>query len=132
MRSSIMRKRAAMPQKKVRKFRQEFDTNVTQVSLKCLENKGQIATGDPFLCEKCQGVFNQFSKLRHGEDGNQYWDCEFCSHANEVMIDDEEIPQSNEMTYLLEASAQVQDRKMGGQDISVIFCLDVSGSMCVS
>ena len=33
---------------------------------------------------------------------------------------------------MLEAPAQVQDRKMGGQDISVVFCLDVSGSMCVT
>ena len=45
--------RQAEPQKKVRKFRQEFDTNVTQVSLKCLENKGELATGDPFLCTRC-------------------------------------------------------------------------------
>jgi len=50
-------------------------------------------------------VFNQFSKLRHADDGNQYWDCEFCNNVNEVMIDDEEIPSSTEVTYLLEASA---------------------------
>lgn len=56
--------RSAQPKKKVRKFRQEFDTNVTQVSLKCLENKGEMATGDPFLCSRCQGVFNQFSQLK--------------------------------------------------------------------
>ena len=48
------------------------------------------------------------------------------------MIEEEEIPQSNEVTYLLEAAAQVEDRRMGGQDISVVFCLDVSGSMCVT
>ena len=47
------------------------------------------------------------------------------------MIDDEEIPQSTEVTYLLEAAAQVQDRNMAGQDISVVFCMDISGSMCV-
>ena len=52
-----------MPQKKLRKIKQEFDTNVTQVSLKCLENKGEMATGDPFICTKCQGVYNQASKL---------------------------------------------------------------------
>ena len=33
---------------------------------------------------------------------------------------------------MVEAAAQVQDKKMNGQDISVIFCLDISGSMCVS
>jgi hypothetical protein len=40
-----------------------------------------------------------------------------------------------EVTYLLEAAAQVADDKVGGkgaQDISVIFCMDISGSMCVT
>lgn len=36
------------------------------------------------------------------------------------------------MNYMVEAAAQVQDKKLGGQDISVVFCLDISGSMCVS
>jgi hypothetical protein len=48
------------------------------------------------------------------------------------MIDDEEVPKNNEVTYMIEAAAQVQDKKLAGQDISVVFCLDVSGSMCVS
>ena len=66
------------------------------------------------------------------EARGQLWTCEFCHLENEVMIEEEEIPQSNEVTYLLEAAAQVEDRRMGGQDISVVFCLDVSGSMCVT
>jgi len=33
---------------------------------------------------------------------------------------------------MIEAAAQVQDKKLAGQDISVVFCLDISGSMCVS
>ena len=124
--------RQAQPKKKVRKFRQEFDTNVTQVNLKCLENKGELATGDPFLCSRCQGVFNQSSVIGIDEARGQLWTCEFCHLENEVMIDEEEIPQSTEVTYLLEAAAQVQDRNMAGQDISVVFCMDVSGSMCVT
>ena len=39
------------------------------------------------------------------------------------------------MTYLLEAAAQVQDALVGGnasKDITVVFCCDISGSMCVS
>ena len=51
------------------------------------------------------------------------------------MIGEEEVPQAPEVTYLLEASAQVQDALVGGnaaQDISVVFCCDISGSMCVS
>jgi len=49
-----------------------------------------------------------------------------------VSLEDEEIPKSNIVNYLVEAAAQVEDKKIAGQDISVIFCLDVSGSMCVT
>ena len=51
------------------------------------------------------------------------------------MIDEEEMPQAPALTYLLEAPAQVQDAAVGGnaaQDISIVFCLDISGSMCVT
>ena len=51
------------------------------------------------------------------------------------MLGEEEIPQTPEVTYLLEAAAQVQDNKVGAkaaQDISIVFCMDISGSMCVT
>ena len=51
------------------------------------------------------------------------------------MLDEEEIPKTSAITYLLEAAAQVQDAMAGGnaaQDTSVIFCMDTSGSMCVT
>jgi hypothetical protein len=48
------------------------------------------------------------------------------------MLDEEEIPTADAVNYLKEAAAQVVDKKLAGQDISVIFCLDVSGSMCVT
>ena len=61
------------------------------------------------------------------------WTCEFCNNTNEIFVDEEEIPKVSEVNYLVEAAAQVQDKKMGGnQDISVVFCIDISGSMCVS
>lgn len=34
-------------------FKQEFDTNVFQVNLSELENKGEVATGDAELCKQC-------------------------------------------------------------------------------
>ena len=49
-----------------------------------------------------------------------------------MSLDDEEIPKSNIINFLVEAAAQVEDKKLAGQDINVIFCLDVSGSMCVT
>ena len=52
-------------------------------------------------------MFNQTSKLTN-EEGKQIWTCEFCNTRNEVMIGEEEIPTSTEVTYLLEAAAQVE------------------------
>lgn len=49
------------------------------------------------------------------------------------MIDDEEKPGNKAVNYILEAAAQVEDKKvMGAKDISVVFVMDQSGSMCVS
>ena len=112
----------------------EADTNIFQVSLSCLKNAGAMATGDPVICGKCQGVFNSFSQTKPimGKE-SVLWTCEFCNNTNEIFVDKEEIPKVSEVNYLLEAAAQVQDKKMGGnQDISVVFCIDISGSMCVS
>ena len=67
-----------------------------------------------------------------GQEDKQVWGCEFCCAENEVMLDEEEMPKANAVNYLVEAPAQVLDKKLQGQDISVVFCLDVSGSMCVS
>lgn len=64
------KKRAIAPKKeKTQVYRQEFDTNVFEVALSCLANKGQMATGDAELCTSCQGVFNQTSVLKE-VDGN--------------------------------------------------------------
>ena len=93
-------------------------------------------TGDAEFCTKCKAVFNKESKVV--EDGdNQTWTCEFCNNANDVMIGPEEIPTSNEVTYLLKAAAQVEEAEetkeaateKKSDNISVIFCIDISGSM---
>ena len=73
----------------------------------CLQNKIPFATGDATFCAHCGAVHNHSSQIVI-ENGKQIWKCEFCNHSNEVNIDDEEIPQSEELTYLLEAPAQVE------------------------
>ena len=86
----------------------EFDTNIFQVGLECLQNKTQIVTGDAVFCEKSGAVFNVHSVLTESE-GKQIWESEFCNHKNEVMIDEEEIPKEDAVTYIIEAAAQVED-----------------------
>ena len=69
----------------------EFDTNIFRVSLECLQNKGQLVTGDAEFCTTCKGVFNKTSIIVTVGD-QQTWTCEFCNTKNEVMIGEEEIP----------------------------------------
>lgn len=64
---------------------------------------------------------------------DQVWKCEFCNGSNNLfMYHEEEKPKTDAVNYLIEAAAQVENEKLAGQDISVIFCLDVSGSMCIT
>lgn len=116
---------------KANKYHVEVDTNVFEVALDCLKNNAELATGDAEFCKECQAVFNYKSQLQQ-LDNDQIWQCEFCNHRNSMMLDDEEKPKTEAVNYLIEAAAQVEDKKLAGQDVSVIFCLDVSGSMCVS
>ena len=88
-------------------YQVEFDTNIYKVSMDCLQHKGQIVAGDAEFCRHCRGVFNNTSKLVT-EGDQQIWVCEFCDTRNEVMIGEEEIPQNSEVTYLIEAAAQVE------------------------
>lgn len=113
---------------KKNKYHVEVDTNVFELAMDCLKDeKVEIATGDAEFCTECKAVFNYKSKI-----DKDCWKCEFCNNNNKVDLEEEERPKTDAVSYLLEASAQVENKKMAGQDISVIFCLDVSGSMCVS
>lgn len=118
-----------------RQYQQEIDTNVFKIEFSTLQNKAEIATGDPTFCSQCKAILNQFSHIEEvkGEDEKQVWTCEFCFNRNEVCLEQEERPQTNAVNYMIEAAAQVEDKKaFGKKDISVVFCIDQSGSMCVS
>jgi hypothetical protein len=122
------------------KYRQEVDTNVFQISMGCLKDSSvELATGDPLFCSQCQAIFNKHSKIEEIKDvlsgeEEQIWSCEFCLHKNKVQMEPEELPKTATVNYILEAAAQIHDKKAQGkpQDVSVVFCVDISGSMCVT
>lgn len=90
--------------KKASKYHVEVDTNIFEIALDCLDKKTEIATGDAELCSGCQAVFNHKSKIDEANN-NQVWKCEFCNHANEVMLDEEEKPKTEAINYLIEAAS---------------------------
>ncbi len=127
--------------KKGPRYQREVDTNVISITLASLKDQTALATGDPVLCGKCKAVFNMHSRVDPaavGVAGMQrgVWRCEFCNEANAVTIEPEEMPKADELTYVLESAHQAMkkdaDQVGSVEDVSIIFCLDVSGSMCVT
>ena len=58
------------------------------------------------------------------------WTCEFCDFHNLVAgVEDEELPKSDTIDYII-TPATVPDMEADSQNI--IFCVDISGSMCVT
>lgn len=83
---------------KAKVFKQEVDVNVFNIRLSTLNEAGELATGDPVFCTKCNAAFNIYSKLENEPiigSKNQIWKCEFCYNDNLVFIEPEEIPKSH-------------------------------------
>ncbi|CDW75118.1 type a von willebrand factor domain-containing protein [Stylonychia lemnae] len=118
-----------------KRYKQEIDTNVFSLSMDCLKKDAEIATGDPLYCDSCKGIFNKFSTILE-ESSQQFWTCEFCFHKNKVDIEQGEIPKSDTVNYILEAAPYKEEEKkqdstkdQSKSDISVVYCMDISGSM---
>ncbi len=94
-----------MKHKQKAKYKQEIDTNVFLINLGCLKDSGELATGDPVFCSKCQAIFNKYSNITEQMGGKQQWDCEFCLAKNQVNLEPEELPKTEGVNYILEAAA---------------------------
>lgn len=110
------------------------DVNVFEICMDELKKDNTTATGDPVFCSGCNAVFNFFSKASKIDNSEQIlWKCEFCSCETMVHLDEEEIPKESKLVYVLEPTEQCEISLEGCDDSStIIFCIDVSGSMCVS
>ena len=108
------------------------EINIIELNLSCLKQGSNIATGDPVFCPNCQSILNSYSKLTRAEQ-KIIWTCEFCDHESELTIEEEEIPAYPELTYIIETAVQVaKSQNIGKTAPAVVFCVDISGSMCVS
>lgn len=109
-----------------------LDSNIAEISMDELSKQNALATGDPIICQACNAIFNSYSKLRMTDDG-QIWACEFCETDNKVDLEPEELPTESKLVYVIETSEQAAIEKQGRDDSrSIIFCIDMSGSMCVT
>jgi hypothetical protein len=111
------------------------NTNVIGLELGKLGESAVVATGDAQYCENCKAMFNSLSVLNKQEENtnsnveDKKWKCEFCSHLNSLMIEEEEIPKVDTLDYLLEPAPQMEEKT--GDNNTILFVVDISGSMCV-
>ena len=125
-----------------KKHKQEIDANVVAVNLHEISEEKELATGDLVLCANCSACLNNFSKLLPEEGENKWlWECEFCCYGNHINIEEEEKPKTESVTYVLskpplvaespgeETKVEEEEKKDHSDETSVIFCIDISGSM---
>lgn len=117
------------------------DTNIVNVDFESLAGKTVVATGDAIQCKnaECGGYMSGISCLTPSEEGVDYkwqWICEFCSTSQEVELDAQEKPKSDQKSvdYILEPAPAVVagEGNTGGHQKAVVFAIDTSGSMCVT
>ena len=107
--------------RKVRKA----NTNVLAIDLSTLASNAELIPGDPYICKSCTAVFSSHSK----SEDNGSWICEFCNTTNDIQIDDEEKPKSETVEFLVEPAPATSGDASAPV---IIFCVDISGSMCSS
>lgn len=108
------------------------DTNVVAVKLNQLKAPSNMHAGDPTFCTSCSAILSKVSKPVV-EEGEKVWTCEFCTQRNIVDIEEEEVPTEEDVTFMLEpAPSTVASGPSGLDESLVIFCVDTSGSMCVT
>ena len=56
--------------------------------------------------------------------------CEFCGVYTRIDLDPEEMPRTSTIEYIVEAAPPAAET---ADDVAnIIFCIDISGSMCVT
>ena len=113
------------------KFKKAIDTNVCVIRHSSLEKQAEEELGKLYKCEKCQAYLNKYSNLNPTSEPDKYdWKCEFCFNLNKLKIEKNNLPKCEIIETCLEP-VLTQEQNLD-DDSSLIFCFDISGSMCQS
>ena len=121
------------PKKKGQIFRKEIDTNICVIHYNELEKESENIILKSYQCKKCQGYLNKHSNLIETEENKYDWKCEFCSEINkDLIINKKDIPLNDCTEKCIELPIDIEKKTKEGNEQSLIFCFDISGSMCQS
>eukprot|EP01084_Bolivina_argentea_P027370 50893_1 len=119
--------------------KQKINANVIHVELGTLKDVAEnVATGDPINCQnnQCRSILSKYDKLltqdteiKLDDEDERIWVCNFCSKKNIIQIHPEQLPDNETVDYIL---APPDDIKSNTDEKLIIFCVDISGSMCVT
>jgi hypothetical protein len=104
-------------------------TNIISINFENLINKISISTGEPINCKFCKAILSSISNITNKEENLKLWICEFCGKENEIQCENEELPKEENIDYIIGTPLE---NRISNDETVVIFCIDISGSMCVS
>ena len=110
-------------------FKKAIDTNVCVIRYSSLEKESEAILPKLYKCVKCESYLNKYSILVP-KDNRFEWKCEFCSTINNILIEKENLPTKEIIENCLEPIIVKEINK--DDDSTLIFCFDISGSMCQS
>ena len=118
--------------KEGKKYQKEIDVNVCLIKYDSLEKEAENNVLRLYQCEKCKAYLNKYSNLVPNE--NKYdWKCEFCHHENkDLIINKVDIPLSDTIENCIAPGVKKDSKTPEKDDSSLVFCFDISGSMCQS
>jgi hypothetical protein len=113
------------------------DTNVISIKFDNLIDLTNSHTGDPIRCNNCDAILSNCSKIQDPNSltHKRLWKCEFCNFENNLTIDENEIPKSEEVTFIIEPAPMSENssaKKSSNESKYLIYCIDISGSMSVT
>eukprot|EP01113_Clastostelium_recurvatum_P035404 TRINITY_DN4934_c0_g1_i4.p1 TRINITY_DN4934_c0_g1~~TRINITY_DN4934_c0_g1_i4.p1 ORF type:complete len:930 (-),score=159.59 TRINITY_DN4934_c0_g1_i4:32-2821(-) len=121
------------------------DTNVLSLRLgmHLRDVSPPLVTGDATYCRGCNVVLSNMSQVREvhstveeelDDQVDFIWVCEFCGHENSIDLDPAELPskEAEIVEYLITPPPVAEGGVAGDTDNLVVYCIDISGSMCVT
>ena len=118
--------------KEGRVYKKEIDVNVCLIKYDGLQNEAKNNVLRLYQCQQCKSYLNKYSNIIP-ENDKYNWKCEFCSHENkDLIINKVDIPLNDTIENCLAPGINKELKTPEKDDSSLVFCFDISGSMCQS